>query len=47
MAAAIFYGLAGINHAMRAHRTKLEDTTMASNIFAALVLAFCFFGQLT
>jgi len=44
MAAVIFYGLAGINHALHGHRNKLENVAMVSNIFAALVLAFCFLG---
>jgi len=38
----IFYGLAGINHAMQAHRNTKENVAMASDLFAAAVLlGFC------
>jgi len=37
----IFYGLAGINHALQKHRNALENTAMASDLFAAIVLLGC------
>lgn len=38
----IFYGLAGINHAVQKHRNAKENVAMASDLFAAVVLlAFC------
>ncbi|MDM0025778.1 DUF6790 family protein [Variovorax saccharolyticus] len=38
----IFYGLAGINHALQPHRNAKENVAMASDLFAAAVLlAFC------
>ena len=46
-AAAIFYGLAGINHVPHGHRNKLENVAMVSDLFAALVLAICCLAQLT
>lgn len=36
---AIFYGLAGVNHALQAHRNRLENVAMVSDLFAAVVLA--------
>src|SRR5271170_413894 len=39
MMAAIFYGLAGINHLLHRPRNKLQNFAMASDLFAALVLA--------
>jgi hypothetical protein len=41
VAAAIFYGLAGINHAVQKHRNPLENVAMTSDLFAAAVLAVC------
>lgn len=41
---AIFYGLAGINHAMHRGRNKLQTLAMATDLFAALVLAICCFA---
>jgi uncharacterized protein DUF6790 len=37
----IFYGLAGINHAMDTHRNALQMVAMVSDLFAAAVLAAC------
>src|SRR5262245_9023245 len=36
---AIFYCLAGFNHLLRAHRSKLENIAMVSDLFVGLVLA--------
>ena len=44
MIGAIFYGLAGINHCFHKHRNQLENLALASDLFAALVLAICFFA---
>ncbi|MGO9931985.1 MAG: DUF6790 family protein [Steroidobacteraceae bacterium] len=41
LAGAIFYGLAGINHALHRPRNKLQNVAMVSNLFAGLVLAAC------
>ena len=42
LAAGIFYGLAGANHALQSHRGRLESIAMASDVFAAVVLlSFC------
>jgi hypothetical protein len=38
LAGGIFYGLAGVNHALQAHRNRLENVAMVSDLFAALVL---------
>lgn len=38
LAGAVFYGLAGITHALRAHRNRLENVAMASDLFASVVL---------
>ncbi|MDL9999759.1 hypothetical protein QTI24_14160 [Variovorax sp. J22P240] len=38
LAGGIFYGLAGINHALQGHRNRLENVAMASDLFAAVVL---------
>jgi len=38
-AAAVFYGLAGVNHCMHRHRNRLENLAMASDLFVAVVLA--------
>lgn len=35
----IFYGLAGINHALHGSRSKLQNAAMISDFFAAAVLA--------
>ena len=41
----IFYGLAGINHAMQNHRNRLENVAMASDLVAAaFLLAWCFWA---
>jgi hypothetical protein len=47
LAAAIFYGLAGINHALHKPRNKLQNVAMVSDIFAALLLAVCCWGRIT
>jgi hypothetical protein len=39
VAAAIFYGLAGINHVLHGPRNKLQNVAMVSDCFAALILA--------
>jgi hypothetical protein len=44
MTGAIFYGLAGINHCLQKHRGKLQDLALASDLFAAVILAVCFFA---
>jgi hypothetical protein len=44
MIGAIFYGLAGINHCFHKNRNKLENLALVSDLFAALVLAICFFA---
>lgn len=41
MMGAIFYGLAGINHALHRGRNKLQNLAMATDLFAALLLAIC------
>ncbi|HEY2145285.1 MAG TPA: DUF6790 family protein [Steroidobacteraceae bacterium] len=41
---AVFYGLAGINHCLRPNRNTLQNLALASDLFAALVLAICFFA---
>ncbi|MDM0082383.1 hypothetical protein QTI17_17460 [Variovorax sp. J31P179] len=38
----LFYGLAGINHALQRHRNAKENLAMVSDLFAAVVLlVFC------
>lgn len=44
MLGAIFYGLAGINHAAHRARGKLQNLAMGSDLFAAVVLAICCFA---
>ena len=42
LAGGIFYALAGINHALRPHRNRLENIAMTSDLLAgALLLAGC------
>jgi hypothetical protein len=41
LAGGLFYGLAGINHAVQPHRNALENTAMASDLFAAVALLGC------
>jgi hypothetical protein len=41
---AIFYGLAGINHCFHHNRNALENLALVSDLFAALILAICFFA---
>ncbi len=38
LAGGIFYGLAGVNHALRPHRNRLEVMAMISDLFVAVVL---------
>ncbi|HKS57152.1 MAG TPA: DUF6790 family protein [Steroidobacteraceae bacterium] len=38
LAGGIFYGLAGVNHTVHAHRNRLENVAMVSDLCAALVL---------
>ncbi len=38
LAGGIFYGLAGVNHAVRPHRNRLENVAMTSDLFVATVL---------
>jgi hypothetical protein len=38
VAGGTFYALAGINHVLRAHRNRLENLAMWSDLFAAAVL---------
>jgi len=38
LAGGIFYGLAGLNHVLQAHRNRLETVAMGSDLFAALLL---------
>lgn len=38
----LFYGLAGVNHALQQHRNPKENLAMVSDLFAAVVLlGFC------
>ncbi|APW44850.1 hypothetical protein RS694_12385 [Rhodoferax saidenbachensis] len=38
LAGGIFYGLAGINHALQPHRNRLENVAMVSDLLASAVL---------
>jgi hypothetical protein len=38
LAGGIFYGLAGVSHALQPHRGKLENVAMVSDLWAAVVL---------
>jgi len=39
---AVFYGFAGVNHAREAHRNRMENVAMVSDLFtAAILLAVC------
>lgn len=43
----LFYGLAGVNHALQAHRNAKENVAMVSDLFAAVVLlGFCAWSAL-
>ncbi|MEJ8853115.1 DUF6790 family protein [Variovorax robiniae] len=44
IAGAVFLGLAGINHAMQAHRNARENFAMLTDLVGALVLAACVWG---
>jgi hypothetical protein len=46
MLGAIFYGLAGINHCFHQHRNNLQNLALVSDLFAAAVLAICFWAPL-
>jgi hypothetical protein len=41
---AIFFGVAGINHWLIKGRNKLQNLALVSDLFAAVVLATCFFA---
>jgi hypothetical protein len=41
---ALYYGLAGINHCFHPARNKLQNVALASDLFAAMVLATCCFA---
>jgi len=45
LAGGIFYGLAGINHALQPHRNRLEQVAMGTDLFAAVVLLGCIAGM--
>jgi hypothetical protein len=38
LAGGVFYGLAGANHVLQAHRSRLENVAMFSDLWAAVVL---------
>ena len=38
LAGGVFYALAGVNHALQAHRNRLENVAMLSDLFVAAVL---------
>ena len=38
LAGCVFYGLAGVNHALQPHRTQQENVAMISNLAVALIL---------
>jgi hypothetical protein len=38
LAGGVFYGLAGVNHLFHAHRNRLENVAMVSDVFASIVL---------
>jgi uncharacterized protein DUF6790 len=44
MLGAIYYGLAGINHCFHKDRNRLQNVALASDLFAASVLAICCFA---
>jgi hypothetical protein len=44
MTGAIFFGVAGINHCLIKNRNKLQNLALVSDLFAAVVLATCFFA---
>jgi hypothetical protein len=41
LVAGVFYGMAGINHALERHRNRLENVAMVSDLFAAVLLLSC------
>lgn len=46
LASAIFYGLAGFNHLLQSHRSKLENIAMVSDLFVGCVLAAALVGAI-
>ncbi len=46
LAGAVFYCLAGFNHLLQPHRSKLENIAMISDLFVGLVLAAAFVGSI-
>jgi hypothetical protein len=38
LAGCVFYGLAGVNHALQSHRNQLENVAMVSDLGIALIL---------
>ena len=38
LAGGVFFGLAGVNHVLQAHRNQLENVAMASDLFVSLIL---------
>jgi hypothetical protein len=38
LAGGVFFGLAGLNHVVQAHRNQLENVAMASDLFVSLIL---------
>lgn len=42
----VFYSLAGINHLLQPHRSKLETIAMVSDLFVGLVLLLALVGML-
>ena len=46
LAGGIFYGFAGVNHAVQSHRNRLENVAMISDLFAALVLLWVCVSEL-
>jgi hypothetical protein len=46
LAGGVFYSLAGINHLMQPHRSRLENIAMVSDLFVGLVLLAALAGML-
>jgi hypothetical protein len=38
----VFFGLAGVNHVLQAHRNQLENVAMVSDLFVAVILLTVF-----
>jgi hypothetical protein len=47
LAGGVFYALAGVNHALQAHRGKLEGIAMVSDLWASAILLAGFAAMLT